>query len=246
MITDKVCIVLGAAVGIGPQLIEDLVRNNNKVCVMDSCKARGKTLQKHIMDKHGVKIFFFHGDAADDEDVGLFCNAVIGQYGQIDAYINHVSIDLCGISEKKVIQKMDKTLSSGVLTPYVFLQHIKEYLSEDAVVINAIISNRGEDWMLPKNNTFIYFLIEKSTEFLTRYLEGAAHYYCLVPGLRDSKNKRGLAVGEEFGFLETVEFLCEKKGDFLSGSNILVDGSMKMIQATLTNEGRIFFQKRHK
>lgn len=91
MFEDKVCVVVGGANGIGKKCVERFSKGGAVVAYMDIDKESGVRLKEKLNIEYGNKVFFFHGDAMSEEDADLFRNAIIGQFGRIDYFLNNVS-----------------------------------------------------------------------------------------------------------------------------------------------------------
>lgn len=90
MYQDKICVVIRGAEGVGRMAVEKLASEGAVVAFMDMEKEQGIKLRDRMIEKYGGEVFFFHGEAASEEDVEIFTGAVIGQFGQIDYLLNNV------------------------------------------------------------------------------------------------------------------------------------------------------------
>lgn len=90
MYQGKVCVVIRGAVGAGRKAVEQMASEGAIVAFMDTNKELGIFIRDRLIEKHGGEVFFFHGEAASEEDTEIFTAAVIGQFGQIDYLVNNV------------------------------------------------------------------------------------------------------------------------------------------------------------
>lgn len=90
MYRDKVCVVIGGAVGAGKKAVEKMAADGGIVAFMDTDKEAGCRLRDELIEQYCGEVWFFHGDAASEEDTEIFTAAVNGQFGEIDYLVNHV------------------------------------------------------------------------------------------------------------------------------------------------------------
>ncbi|MEO8712413.1 MAG: 3-oxoacyl-[acyl-carrier-protein] reductase [Parafilimonas sp.] len=94
MIKDKVCIVTGAARGIGAAIVRKLAENGAHVVftyVSDSSAEKASALEKEL-NSSGVKVKAYKSNAADFTQCETLVNDVIKEFGKIDVCVNNAGI----------------------------------------------------------------------------------------------------------------------------------------------------------
>lgn len=84
MLRGKTCVIVGAAKGKGSRLVQKYAGQNYNIAFMDKDKESGNSLKRKMEQEYGKKVFFFHGDANNEEDLELFAGAVIAQWRKVD------------------------------------------------------------------------------------------------------------------------------------------------------------------
>ena len=94
MIKDKVCIVTGAARGIGAAIVKKLAENGAHVAftyVSDSSAEKAAALQNEIQSM-GVKAKAYKSNASDFAQCETLVNDVVKEFGKIDVCVNNAGI----------------------------------------------------------------------------------------------------------------------------------------------------------
>ncbi|MGN6355135.1 MAG: 3-oxoacyl-[acyl-carrier-protein] reductase [Parafilimonas sp.] len=94
MVKDKVCIVTGAARGIGAAIVKKLAENGAQVAftyISDSSAERAAVLENEL-SKDGIKVKAYKSNAADFAQCETLVNDVLKDFGKIDVCINNAGI----------------------------------------------------------------------------------------------------------------------------------------------------------
>ncbi|MGN6212826.1 3-oxoacyl-[acyl-carrier-protein] reductase [Parafilimonas sp.] len=94
MVKDKVCIVTGAARGIGAAIVKKLAENGAQVAftyISDSSAERAAVLENEL-SKDGIKVKAYKSNAADFVQCETLVNDVLKDFGKIDVCINNAGI----------------------------------------------------------------------------------------------------------------------------------------------------------
>jgi 3-oxoacyl-[acyl-carrier protein] reductase len=94
MVKDKVCIVTGAARGIGAAIVKKLAENGAQVAftyISDSSAERAAVLENEL-SKDGIKVKAYKSNAADFAQCETLVNDVLKDFGRIDVCINNAGI----------------------------------------------------------------------------------------------------------------------------------------------------------
>jgi len=94
MIKDKVCIVTGAARGIGAAIVKKLAENGANVAftyVSDSSAEKAAALETEL-SKDGVQVKAYKSNASDFAQCETLVNDVLKDFGKIDVCVNNAGI----------------------------------------------------------------------------------------------------------------------------------------------------------
>lgn len=94
MVKDKVCIVTGAARGIGAAIVKKLAENGAQVAftyISDSSAEKAAALENEL-SKDGIKVKAYKSNAADFAQCETLVNDVLRDFGKIDVCINNAGI----------------------------------------------------------------------------------------------------------------------------------------------------------
>jgi 3-oxoacyl-[acyl-carrier protein] reductase len=94
MVKDKVCIVTGAARGIGAAIVKKLAENGAQVAftyISESSAERAAVLENEL-SKDGIKVKAYKSNAADFAQCETLVNDVLKDFGKIDVCINNAGI----------------------------------------------------------------------------------------------------------------------------------------------------------
>ena len=130
----KVVVLTGGVKGIGRCIKETFEKQGAHVCIID------------VLDND-----YFVGSIGNKEDLICFTNKVIKDYGHVDYIINNAKpifkgIDSCSYEE------FNEALQVGVTGPFMLVKLLKDYLNEDACVIN--ISSTRDRMSQPQSESY--------------------------------------------------------------------------------------------
>lgn len=227
MFVGKVCVINGAAKGIGRQIAEEFAARGCNIAFMDGDKESGRRFKKVLQDQFGVDALFFHGSTYSEEDLEIFANAVIGQYEKIDFFINNTSINKLEIVEAHdSFVDIDDALRLGAIAPYILHKSFEMHFNPGAAVV----------YMVPRRDIFAidddygYQLVKESVESLTqlcaRRHQGLVRANCISPDIVENANNK-----EKADIAKTISFMCEGKAEFLNGNSLPGDGGIRKMLA---------------
>ena len=80
--------LLGAAKGVGAAYARDYAKHCHTISIIDIDKEAGLRLKADLEREYCIRVFFFHGDVYDEEDLDVFCKAVKEQFGPVHFLFN--------------------------------------------------------------------------------------------------------------------------------------------------------------
>lgn len=241
MFKHKVCVITGAANGIGKSIAEAFHKEGAAIAFIDTDSDNGQVLLDEISDENS-KHYFYHGSVGIEENLRKFIDQVVKRYGRVDYLVNNACYSNKGLLSGCSYEEFNEVLRVGVTAPYYLTMLLKDYFNEGASIVN-ISSTRAN---MSHKDTESYSAakggISSLTHAMAMSLSGTARVNSISPGWIDTTNAEDFTesdklqhpsqrVGIPEDIARVVLFLCDPKSDFINGENITVDGGMskKMI-----------------
>src|SRR4051812_10793837 len=120
MVKDKVCIVTGAARGIGAAIAKKLGEHGAHVAftyVSDSSADKANDLQKEI-EAFGVKAKAYKSNAGDFAQCETLVNDVLKEFGKIDVCINNAGISKDNLLLRLTPEQWDEVININLKSVY--------------------------------------------------------------------------------------------------------------------------------
>ena len=120
MVKDKVCIVTGAARGIGAAIAKKLGENGANVVftyVSDSSAEKAEALQKEI-EAFGVKAKAYKSNAGDFAQCETLINDVLKEFGKIDVCVNNAGISKDNLLLRLTSDQWDDVMNVNLKSVY--------------------------------------------------------------------------------------------------------------------------------
>ncbi|MGE8064411.1 glucose 1-dehydrogenase [Pseudomonas sp. NPDC089569] len=105
---EKVCLVTGAANGIGLAIAEAYLREGAKVLLTDIDETRGAQAVARLQEE-GLSAAFFCHDASSEEQWQQAMDAVIERWGRLDVLVNNAGIAILANVEQLTLAQWRKT-----------------------------------------------------------------------------------------------------------------------------------------
>lgn len=236
MFKDKVCIITGAANGIGRAIAEAFHNEGANIAFIDTDQEGGTKFLAEI-SREGNSHFFFNGDVGNEDDLKNFAKEIISRFGKIDYIINNACYSNKGLLSGCTYEEFNEILRVGITAPYYLALLLKEHLNQKASIIN-ISSTRAN---MSQKDTESYSAakggITALTHAMAMSLSGVARVNSISPGWIDTTDSKEFSesdklqhpsqrVGIPEDVARVVIFLCDPKSDFINAENITADGGM--------------------
>ncbi|MBN9461083.1 MAG: glucose 1-dehydrogenase [Burkholderiales bacterium] len=103
-IKDKVCIVTGAAMGLGEAMVRRLAGEGGKVMLTDLKDAEGQALAEAIR-KGGGQARFMHHDVSDEAQWKAVVDATVAAWGRLDVVVNNAGVALNAAPHEQTLEQ---------------------------------------------------------------------------------------------------------------------------------------------
>lgn len=241
-------IITGGAQGIGKIIAQELLQNNYCISVFDNDKEALTEFELEIGNEY---CSFYHVDVSKEKEVMLVINESYKRNKNIYGLINNAAIAINKPISELVLEEWQQVINTNLTGTFLCSKHALPYLKESKGCIINMASTRA---FQSEPNTEAYSASKGGIFALTHSLAmSAAHNVrvnCISPGWIDVSaiKKKSSAhqidlskedheqhpagrVGNGLDIARTVLFLLDKKNDFITAQNFVVDGGMtkKMI-----------------
>ncbi len=236
MFSGRVCVITGAANGIGRSVAEAFCKEGATIAFIDKDRTAGEKLLSHL-NTIGENNLFYHGDIGEKSALEDFSRSVIEKYQRVDFLINNACISYKGILSGCSYEEFNLVLSIGVTAPYYLSYLFKDFFSNIASIVN-ISSTRSQ---MSQKDTESYSAakggISSLTHALAMSLSGIARVNSISPGWIDTHQDTYISgadkiqhpsqrVGLPGDIARVVIFLCNQDSSFINGEDIVIDGGM--------------------
>ena len=149
MVKDKVCIVTGAARGIGASIVRKLAENGANVAftyVSDSSAERAAALENEL-NSTGVKVIAYKSNASDFAQCETLVNDVLKEFGKIDVCVNNAGISKDNLLLRLTPEQWDDVMAVNLKSVYNMTKQVIRPMmkakSGSIINMSSIIGIRG-------------------------------------------------------------------------------------------------------
>ncbi|MFW9955051.1 MAG: SDR family NAD(P)-dependent oxidoreductase [Candidatus Thorarchaeota archaeon] len=247
ILSNKVAIITGAAVGIGAATSRALAKEGcNVVC--NDISDIGIEIVREISSEGGLA-HFARGDVAEIEDARNIIDQTIEVYGQLDILINNAGVVIPGKIDSMSIEDWDRSIAVNVRGPYLMskfaIPHLKKTQGTIVNVSSAVALKGVED-------RAAYTATKGALLALTRamaadYKNERIRVNCICPGTTDTPSladrlsklpdpidaRKKFIERQPLGRIGRPEEIAEGimylvKAEFCTGTILSVDGGMAL------------------
>src|SRR5262245_62220000 len=235
-----VAIVTGAARGIGQAVAQHLIAHHWRVGVVDlSGSGLARSYARHQRD-----VVLVEGDVADEETAPRAVEAVIRQFGRLDALVSNAGTMVRKPLRQLTLAEWRKVLDTNLTAAFLFARAAEKPLRAAGGAIVTIASTRA---LMSEPNTESYSASKGGLLALTHALAISlgpnVRVNCISPGWIVTNPNEKLRrkdhlqhpvgrAGRPEDIAEIVAFLIDRqRTGFITGANFVIDGGMtrKMI-----------------
>jgi 3-oxoacyl-[acyl-carrier protein] reductase len=149
LLKDKVCVVTGAARGIGAAIVKKLAENGSSVAftyVSDSSAEKATALENEL-NNSGVKVKAYKSNASDFAQCETLVNDVLKEFGKIDVCVNNAGISKDNLLLRLTPEQWDDVMNVNLKSVYnMTKQVIRPMMKAKAgsiINMSSIIGIRG-------------------------------------------------------------------------------------------------------
>jgi 3-oxoacyl-[acyl-carrier protein] reductase len=242
MFENKVCLVTGAAQGIGRAIVERFA-NNGAQCVY-ALDVNAQTLQSAFSDHQNVKPVVIN--ICDREAIQYLVESIRETYGRIDVLVNNAGVTRDALLEKMTEQDWDFVIDVNLKGVFNLTQAVAPMMMANnygsIVTMSSVVGtdgNIGQSNYAATKGGVIAMTKGWAKEFARKGAQVRAN--CVAPGFIETpmtadlptkvlelmKQKTPLGrMGTAEDITNSVEFLASDKSSFITGQVLKVDGGL--------------------
>ena len=236
----KICVVTGAANGIGRCIAESFLQAGAHVAIIDKDEEAGKRLEVQFSKE---RVLFFCGDVSQKSALEEFAKLTIDRFKKVDCLVNNAGINRGGLLSNCSYEAFEYAQRVGVTAVYYLTGLLKESFAPGACVVNIASSRAFQSQ--PDTESYVASKggIISLTHAMSASLAGRARVNVISPGWIDTTRyhdgKEPLVssladhlqqpvgrIGRPEDIANMALFLCSEKAGFITGQNVVVDGGM--------------------
>ncbi|MCP1145465.1 glucose 1-dehydrogenase [Lysinibacillus endophyticus] len=245
MFQNKVVIVTGAAQGIGKEVATQYAKSGAKVVLADLNEQLGEAINDNLKEQ-GYNTTFVKTDVRQEADIINLMKTTVERYSTIDILINNAGVfKICSPLDLD-IDSWDDVINTNLRSVFLCSREAAKYmrLNQNGGAIVSMASTRA---FMSEPNTESYAATKGGIIALTHALASSLapnkiRVNCISPGwietgeyekLRPIDHQQHFSgrVGQPIDIAKACFYLTDERNDFVTGTNITVDGGMtkKMI-----------------
>ena len=242
----KVCVITGAARGIGASTARLFAREGAKVALVDVKDELGQRVVDEIINAGGVAAYF-HCDVTRLRDVASTIDAVVAAFGRIDVLFNNAGTAIEGDVEKLSEQDWDRTFAINVKSMFLCAKFVVPLMRAHGG--GSIINMASESGLIGFPMHPAYCASKGAVLNLTRSMAlGHAHdrirVNCICPGTIPTplyheftaslpnkaevesalRREHPLGLGTEEDIAYAALYLACDESRYMTGAPLIIDG----------------------
>lgn len=242
---NKVVIVTGAANGIGKAVARAYAESGANVVIADVDETAGKSLAG-MLGKNGNKALFVKTDVRREEDIIHLMKQAKATFGRIDILINNAGKMIRKSPYELTLEEWDDILHTNLRSVFLASREAAKYMRENETG-GSIVNMASTRALMSEANTESYSATKGGIVALTHSLavslsEDQITVNAISPGwietgdyakltAADHEQHLSKRVGKPEDIARACLFLTARENDFVTGTNLTIDGGMtkKMI-----------------
>jgi glucose 1-dehydrogenase len=234
--SNKVCIVTGAASGIGKATAMQLAREGGQVAVVDRNEESGKETVNLITAENGIAMFI-KCDVGREDDIKSAVSNVIEKWNKVDVVINNAAMMIFRKIVDLSSEEWDMVMHVNVRSVFLFCKYAIPHINNGAIVnVSSVHAHETTANVIPyasSKGAMEAFVRGASQE----YPSAKVRFNCVAPGSVDTPMlwnnpnvKSGIekpsgAIGKPEEIAAAICFLASDDACFINGTTLVADGA---------------------
>lgn len=230
MFSGKVVIVTGGAQGIGLAISKAFLAEEARVAIVDIQKK-----PEHLSDQD---VFYIQADIGEDATAGKAVKQIHEKFGQIDIMVNNAGIGEWKDPMELSVEQWQRVIDVNLRGTFLFSRETARQMPDGGAIVN-ISSTRA---IMSEPNSEAYAASKGGILALTHAMAASLaprriRVNAISPGWIENADCDGLRkidheqhfsgrVGRPEDIARACLFLCDPENEFVTGTNVIVDGGM--------------------
>ena len=246
----KVCIITGAASGIGETTAQLFAKEGARVIVADIQEEKAKTVTQGITDGGGVA-FSHHLDVTDEDGWVRIIDFTLREYGRLDVLVNNAGIGFMKSITEMSLSEWRMVMATNLDSVFLGIKHAASSISLNGAKGGSIVNVSSSLTSKPSPGNAAYTVSKNGINMLTKIaaIELADKYIrvnTIFPGptltpiwnpLMSQMKMTGEAfersvgkitlfgrLGKAIDIAHAILYLASDEAAFMTGGELLVDG----------------------
>jgi glucose 1-dehydrogenase len=233
--TNKVCLITGAASGIGKATASRFASEGGLVVIIDRNAETGERAVDEIQKAKGTA-FFCKADIANEQDIKNAVDFALRQWSRVDVLVNNAAM----MTFKKIIdltsEEWDKVMAVNLRSVFLFCKYCIPHMKNGAIVnISSVHAHATTANVIPyasSKGAMEAFIRGVSLEYPPSQLR----INCVAPGavdtpmlwnnpnIKSGAEKIEGAVGKPEELAAAICFLASGEASYINGTTLVADG----------------------
>ncbi|MDD5463478.1 MAG: glucose 1-dehydrogenase [Methylococcales bacterium] len=231
----KVCLITGAASGIGKATAVQMALEGGRIMVIDRNPEKGQQTVDEIVKAHGTALFS-QADVGKEDEIKAAVDLALRQWGKVDVLVNNAAM----MTFKKILDltaaEWDQVMAVNLRSVFLFCKYSIPHMKKGAIVnISSVHAHESTANVIP------YASSKGAMEAFTRgvsleYPHTRVRINCVAPGavdtpmlwnnpnVKDGKEKTTGEVGKPEELAAAICFLASDEASYINGTTLVVDG----------------------
>lgn len=248
MLKDKVCLITGAASGIGLAIAEELAKDGAKIVMIDVNE------EKLIEESEKINCSYFKADLTKREDCKASVEYTVEKYGTIDLLVNVAGIQHVETIEDFPEDKWDFIISLMLTAPFLLTKYAWPYMKKqnwgrivNLSSIHGLVASQYKSAYVSAKHGLIGLTKVTATEggefgitcnaicpsyVRTPLVDNQIKDQAKVHGISEEEVVADIMLEKSFiksliepaDIADIVRLLCSRAGDHMTGGAINIDG----------------------
>ncbi len=233
---DKVCIITGAASGIGKATALLMASEGGHIVVADIDEKGGNEVVNNIVEKNGSAMFI-HCNVGDEAAIQKTVDAAVATWGKVDVLVNNAAM----MTFKKITdlsaEEWDAVMGVNMRSVFLFCKYCIPHMKGGAVVnISSVHAHETTANVIP------YASSKGAMEAFARgasqeYPASHVRFNCIAPGtvntpmlwnnpnVKSGVEKPTGAIAQPEEIAVAIAFVASDDASFVNGTTLIVDGA---------------------
>ncbi len=144
---NKVVLITGASSGFGKATAYAFAREGANLILNARRKERLEEIKKDIEENYGVQVYYYVGDAKEEETAINTVNLAIEMFGKIDILLNNAGIGIMKSIIETTLDDYDEIMDTNVRSAFAFskytIPHMLEKKQGHIIMVSSVTGIKG-------------------------------------------------------------------------------------------------------